>query len=143
MMFIKSLFVAATVALSAMAQTVTIGAPAAGITTCAGCYLNVEIDRPNFLSSSQEVSVIIAMQSCNSGGCVGAEKSHGTVLYAGPYNPQYSTTVDYKPPHQNFTVEVPTFFITGQAVLSVTHFALVGAGLEPFLEYKNVTVNIA
>ncbi|KDQ51227.1 hypothetical protein JAAARDRAFT_163825 [Jaapia argillacea MUCL 33604] len=143
MMFMKFFLVVATLALSAIAQTINIGAPAEGSTVCAGCNINVEVDRPNSLSGSEEVAIVIAMRSCNSGGCISPESALGTVLYAGPYNPQYSATPDWKPPHQNFTVEVPTFFITGKATLSVTHLSLVGAGFTPVLEFKNVTVNVA
>ncbi|KDQ54518.1 hypothetical protein JAAARDRAFT_38192 [Jaapia argillacea MUCL 33604] len=143
MMFMKSLVVVATLALSALAQSISIGAPAQGSTVCAGCNIKVEVDRPNSLTGSEEVAIIIAMRSCNSGGCISPEDALGNVLYTGPYNPQYSTTPDGKPPHQNFTVEVPTSFITGPATLSVTHFSLIGAGPEPFLEFKNVTVHVA
>jgi len=49
----------------------------------------------------------------------------GTVLYAGPFNPQLVPGV-YNPLHENFSVHIPVFFPTGQAQLGLAHFDLVG-----------------
>ncbi|CDO74785.1 hypothetical protein BN946_scf185001.g33 [Trametes cinnabarina] len=64
----------------------------------------------------------------------------GTVLYAGPYTPQIRPGGDDL--FQNFTVEVPTDFPAGAAVLSVAHFFLDGARAWPVLQVLNETVHI-
>ena len=48
----------------------------------------------------------------------------GTILYNGPFNPQYHET--YLPPYENFTVTVPSSNPTGTALIGVAHATLVG-----------------
>ncbi|KDQ50551.1 hypothetical protein JAAARDRAFT_42009 [Jaapia argillacea MUCL 33604] len=141
MMFMKSFLVAATLAVAALAQTISIASPADGATVSAGSTITVEVDKPNSLSSSQEVVLLISMLPCEPESCIDPASALGTVLYSGRYNPQYSSPPDQKPPHQVFDLEVPAWFRTGKATLSVTHLALIGAGPAPILEYKTVTVN--
>lgn len=48
----------------------------------------------------------------------------GTILYNGPFNPQYHES--YLPPYQNFTVQVPTSIPAGTALIGVAHVTLLG-----------------
>lgn len=48
----------------------------------------------------------------------------GTVLYNGPFDPQYHEY--YMPPYQNFTLEIPEGVETDDAIVTVAHFSLVG-----------------
>ncbi|KII83245.1 hypothetical protein PLICRDRAFT_180650 [Plicaturopsis crispa FD-325 SS-3] len=131
-------------AASALAQSIQIGAPAAGTSVSPGSSLVVEVDRPNSLTGSQEVAIVIALDSCSSsGGCRPPSDVLGNILYSGGFNPEYSTPADGKPPHQNFTVQIPSGAQSGTNLLTVTHFSLVGAGPYPLFEYRNITLNIA
>ncbi|OBZ66816.1 hypothetical protein A0H81_13332 [Grifola frondosa] len=133
---------------SALAQRIAIGAPARFSTVARGSNITVEVDKPNALTGSKDIAIVIGLVSCN-----GHEKNEcasfdvtqvvGQILYSGPYKPQYETQqpgVPFKPPYQNFTVQVPATFQKGQASLSVSHFSLVGAGPYPFLDVQNTTL---
>lgn len=140
-------------AAAAFAQSVDIGAPASGTTVKAGSNITVEVDRPvsrtnqilnktsyivhrphtvpqNTLTGSTEVAVVIGFLSCvgfSTGICPPPSEIIGSILYNGPYDPQFHTNVTpTKPPYQNFTVTIPKTAEAGPAQLSVTHFSLVG-----------------
>ena len=86
----------------------------------------------------------------------------GTILYAGPYNPTHhpGTPANEIEFYQNFTLELPSGFAQGPAVLNVAHLGLLGvssfacargysrspsliqAGPTPFLELKNSTIYV-
>ncbi|KAJ7598972.1 hypothetical protein C8J56DRAFT_769687 [Mycena floridula] len=140
--FTATAFTAALYALIVSAQSVNIGFPADGAQVKAGQSLVVEVDRPDTISSSQEVAIVIGFSSCSS-RCLPPLSSMGTVLYNGPYAPifQPNQTVA-KPPHQNFTVTIPTSATVGKAQLNLAHFLLLGASLGPFLETRNISLNV-
>jgi hypothetical protein len=76
------------------------------------------------------------MQSCVSDICKKFAPTDylGSLLHhTGNYTPQYNAdkTLYYQPPHQNFTVTVPSFLTKGAARLSVTHYSLVGVRAFP------------
>ncbi|KZT18388.1 hypothetical protein NEOLEDRAFT_1143461 [Neolentinus lepideus HHB14362 ss-1] len=129
------------------AQSVAIGYPSAGSTISSSSNFTVEVDRPNSLTGSTEISVIISLRPCTTSSgsivCASPTEEMGTVLYNGGYNPQYSDTGEEKPPHQNFSVAVPQGLEAGYALLSVGHVALVGAGNSPMFEVVYVDVQIA
>ena len=57
----------------------------------------------------------------------------GTTLYKGGFDPEFRTApTTGLPPHQNFTVFVPTTIAQGPAVLTLSHFSLVGVGYIPY-----------
>ncbi|KAJ7621006.1 hypothetical protein FB45DRAFT_1006451 [Roridomyces roridus] len=145
MKFLASLFAASLLASTALAQSAVIGSPAPGAIVKAGSNITVEVDRPDTLTGSTEVDLIIGFLSCNNinfptGVCPPASEILGTILYNGPYDPEFRTSG--KPPYQNFTVQIPADANKGSAQLSVTHFSLVGAGPFPLLEVLNVTVQV-
>ncbi|KAF8990721.1 hypothetical protein BDQ17DRAFT_1181324, partial [Cyathus striatus] len=122
-------------------QRVLIASPADGTTVTRGQSLIVEVDRPNFTSSAEEVAIVLGLQSCTP-TCRPPTDIMGTILYNGPYNPQLSSPTDPKPPRQNFTIIIPDSTTVGTAQLGLAHFQLLGAGLAPFTETLNVTLNI-
>ncbi|KAF5354875.1 hypothetical protein D9756_005305 [Leucocoprinus leucothites] len=124
----------------AHAQRVAIGSPPDQAMVSAGQQMVVEVDRPNFLSSAQEVSVVIGIQSCAATPCAAPNRMMGQILYSGGFDPQPDAKNTSKPPHQNFTVTLPSNLQKGSAQIGVAHFSLIGAGLEPFMETKNVSV---
>ncbi|TFK46217.1 hypothetical protein OE88DRAFT_1707830 [Heliocybe sulcata] len=140
----KFLLLALSLIGSALAQNIHIGAPASGSSIQAGKQITVEVDRPNSLTGSQEVSIVIGLRACYANECTPATDAIGSVLYSGSYNPQYSSEAGTasKPPHQNFTVTVPENIQTGRAILSVSHLSLVGAGPWPMFEVVNSSVVI-
>jgi len=142
MKFIVAYLLTAFLSTLTLAQRVVIGAPADGTPVSAGSNITVEIDRPNSLSGSQEVAVVIALQSCRSGTCIPASDLLGSILYNGPYLPTQIPASSSKPPNQNFTVTIPASTPSGLAQLGVVHVSLIGAGPEPFLETTNITLNI-
>lgn len=86
----------------------------------------------------------------------------GQILYNGPYDPQYDnvTPPDHKQPHQNFTIQVPSFSSGDEVAMSVTHLTLVEvsyavvfivldaytlsckAGPHILLEVKNISLTV-
>ncbi|KAJ7143726.1 hypothetical protein C8R44DRAFT_758751 [Mycena epipterygia] len=133
-------------ATAAFAQGVDIGAPADGATVKAGSNITVEVDRPDTLTGSTEVAIVIGFLSCvgfSDEVCPPASEFIGSILYNGPYDPEFHNNVTpFKPPYQNFTVTIPPAARAGPAQLSVTHFSLVGVSLSPLLQVLNVTVNV-
>ncbi|TFY77544.1 hypothetical protein EWM64_g6468 [Hericium alpestre] len=129
----------------ACAQTIAIGAPSNGDTITPGSQLTVEVDRPDTLTGSQEVAIAITLATCPANNpCTDMTERLGATLYTGPYNPQFPPfPTPRNIPLQNFTVTVPESLQAGQkAVLSVSHFSLVGAGPFDLFEIKNVTLNV-
>ncbi|KAF8956514.1 hypothetical protein BDZ97DRAFT_1592478, partial [Flammula alnicola] len=128
---------------SALTQRIAIGYPSDGTSVAAGSNVTVEIDRPDTLSGSTEVAVVIAVNSCHNTTCIPPNDILGSILYNGPYNPQFQPSAPAsKPPHQNFTVTIPPAVAKGRAQLAVFHVSLIGAGPEPFTETQNITLNI-
>ncbi|TFK49566.1 hypothetical protein OE88DRAFT_1662087 [Heliocybe sulcata] len=144
-MMFKSVFVLACLAASAMAQSIDIGAPANGSLVSSGTNIVVEVDRPDTLTGSQEVAIVIAIRSCFGGVCANPADVLGSILYTGSFNPAFTSEpgTGSKPPHQNISVAIPSTLQSGPATLSVTHLSLVGAGPFPLFEIKNVTLNVA
>ncbi|KAK7052470.1 hypothetical protein R3P38DRAFT_2860513 [Favolaschia claudopus] len=141
------LFALSTILVTAgYAQKASIGVPLPGEAVQAGSNITVEIDRPNSLTPSTEVGIGIGFLSCvdfNSSACPSPSEVLGSILYSGPFNPQYTNVSSSKPPHQNFTVTIPSTAKSGPAQIAVTHSSLVGAGPFPFNEVFNITVNVA
>ncbi|KAL9711427.1 hypothetical protein Ac2012v2_005972 [Leucoagaricus gongylophorus] len=127
---------------AAYAQSITIYSPSVGDTLAPGQTTIVQIATPDFLSSSKEVSVAIGINPCSPSSCLSPSDILGHLLYSGSYNPQWHSDKSALQPFQNFSVTIPTVIPKGQASIGVAHFALVGAGLAPWLETKNVTVVI-
>ena len=89
------------------------------ITDHALCFVS-----QNSLTGSEEVAIVIGLQSCSSGPCMPPSSIMGTILYNGPFTPVYHEP--YLAPYQNFTVEVPSSFETGTALIGVVHVTLIG-----------------
>ncbi|KAF4167367.1 hypothetical protein CNMCM6936_005324 [Aspergillus lentulus] len=130
-------FVAATVS----AQNAAIGLPSEGENLTPGSSTVVQIQRPNSLTGSQEIAVAIGLSSCADSKCYAPEDVLGTILYNGPFKPEYHESG--QPPYQNFSVNIPEAIGKGKAQLNVAHVSLVGAGPFPFMETLNRTVLIA
>ncbi|KAI0061524.1 hypothetical protein BV25DRAFT_1916879 [Artomyces pyxidatus] len=132
----------ASLAAAASAQSITIGSPAEGTSVTPGQSITVQVNRPNSLTSSQEVAIVISMLGC-SGPCPDPYDALGSTLYAGSYSPQYpANRLPWDQPQQNFTVTVPSYLSAGTAQLSVLHLSLVGAAPFPLYEIKNTTVTV-
>ncbi|KAJ5514393.1 hypothetical protein N7463_003945 [Penicillium fimorum] len=122
----------------AIAQRAAIGLPTEGQKINSGKEVVVQVQRPNSLSPSKEMGVAIGLSSCKSSPCRDADEVLGTILYNGPFNPQYHEPS--LPPYENFTVTVPDSAILGKSQVNVAHAALIGAGPSAFLESLNQTV---
>ncbi|KAB8230223.1 uncharacterized protein BDW43DRAFT_170263 [Aspergillus alliaceus] len=122
----------------ASAQNAAIGFPKQGQEITPGDNLVVQVQRPNTLTGSQEVGVVIGLSSCASKPCFSPQDSMGTVLYNGPFKPVYHETS--QPPYQNFTVQIPDSAVKGDAQINVAHVAIVGASAWPYLDLLNQTV---
>ncbi|KAL0565512.1 hypothetical protein V5O48_016509 [Marasmius crinis-equi] len=131
-------------AVAVAAQKANIAVPINGTDVQAGSNITIEVDRPNFLSSANEVAIVLGLVSCSDNSTCRAPQEGGginEILYQGPFNPQYGGYYAL-PPHQNFTVTVPADFANGTAQLSLTQFTLIGASLTPTLFYDVVHVNV-
>jgi len=137
----KSIFSLVLFAAAALAQNAVIGLPTQGQSVTPGTNLTVQVQRPNSLTGSEEVAVVIGFQSCPSGPCISAASYMGQILYNGPFDPVYHEV--YNPPYQNFSVQVPANAPAGTALIGVAHVTLVGAGLYPYMEVLNQTVSVA
>ncbi|KIK05300.1 hypothetical protein K443DRAFT_360114 [Laccaria amethystina LaAM-08-1] len=158
-MKLLSLLVSIVFAFAATSQTIDIGYPTNSAVLHAGEQLTAEIDRPNSIIGCIEVGIALAIISCVNGQCPSPSERLGSVLYAGPFNPQAHGGGRF---YQNFTVTVPSFLPNGQALFTLTHLCLLGvrqhismspkitnhyglrskAGPFPLLEYRNATVTI-
>ncbi|KAJ5550393.1 hypothetical protein N7461_005091 [Penicillium sp. DV-2018c] len=123
---------------SAFAQRAMIGLPHPGQRIHSGKDVVIQVQRPNFQSSSEELGIAIGLTSCASSPCRDADEVLGTILYNGPFKPVYHESS--QPPYQNFTVKVPSSATVGKSQINVAHAALIGAGPMPFLESFNQTV---
>jgi len=145
----KSILFALCLAASAFAQSIEIGAPAEYSSITPGSNITVQVDRPDTLTGSQEVAIVIALNSCvghgPNGSCSNFDVTQdlGHILYVGPYSPAFhdGSGLPEEPPYQNFSVQVPDL-PQGEAALTVSHFSLIGAGPFPNLEVKNITLNV-
>ncbi|GJE93121.1 hypothetical protein PsYK624_092800 [Phanerochaete sordida] len=144
----KYFAVLATLAASALAQSINIASPAANSTVYRGEWLMVEVDKPDSLTGSTEVALVLSLAHCPSEGCAAtfdpATAAVGQVLYNGPYSPQYHPeTGGGRPPYQNFSVPLPASLVPGdQVALIATHVDLVGAGPFANLETKFVPLTV-
>ncbi|KZV68470.1 hypothetical protein PENSPDRAFT_687238 [Peniophora sp. CONT] len=138
----KFIAVLASLIAAASAQNTAIGYPPDQTTVSPGQNMTVQVNRPNSLTGSQEVAVVIAVGHCYATPCDNTERL-GTILYNGPFKPEYPTThTPQDTPQQNFSIQIPPGMATGQAALSVFHISLVGAGPVPFTEMHNVALNV-
>ncbi|KAF8170932.1 hypothetical protein BJ912DRAFT_996409 [Pholiota molesta] len=140
MKFVLSVLASALFVGSALAQGIAIGFPADGTLVTAGSSITVEIDRPDTLTPSTDVALVLAIISCRNTTCLPPDDVLGSILYNGPYNPQFSSTARTKPPHQNFTVTIPAAIENGNAQLAAFHVSLVGAGPYPLTQIRNITL---
>ncbi|KAI0772276.1 hypothetical protein BC629DRAFT_1595481 [Irpex lacteus] len=138
-------------ALSVFAQNAHVALPAQGSDVTRGTNITVQVTKPNSLTGSTSVGVALGLRSCPSSSSNATSSSpscqefsssdiFGYVLYSGAFNPAYHEPS--LPPYENFTVYVPAGFGQGDAVLSVAHLVLVGAGPEAILDVSNTTVNV-
>ncbi|KAA8648469.1 hypothetical protein EYZ11_007703 [Aspergillus tanneri] len=138
----NTLFLLASLTAGALAQNAAIGLPKAQESIQAGANnLVVQVQRPNTLTGSEEVAVVIGIQSCADSPCRDPKDVMGHILYNGPFKPVYHEAS--LPPYQNFTVTVPKSVGAGKAVIGVAHVALVGAGPFPMLQTLEQSVQIA
>ncbi|KAJ6494014.1 hypothetical protein C8R47DRAFT_1318876 [Mycena vitilis] len=128
----------------ALAQGIEIGAPANGTIVKAGRKIVVDVQKPDTLTGSTELALVIAFLHCGSTPCPSPLSYAGTILYNGTWNPQFPTSPKDgdRIPHQNFTVTIPSFAVCGTAQLSVTHFSIVGASGLLFLQNRTITLEV-
>ncbi|EKM52099.1 uncharacterized protein PHACADRAFT_165414 [Phanerochaete carnosa HHB-10118-sp] len=135
-------------AATCLAQNIVINIPAANSTVSPGQWVTVEVDKPGAQSPSTEVALVLSMAPCPSVGCTdpsyNPSNQLGQILYNGPYNPQYHPETGVgKPQYQNFSIEVPTSFTSGENIaLIATHINLIGAGPEPALQVLFVPLTV-
>ncbi|KAJ0414818.1 hypothetical protein BJY00DRAFT_18836 [Aspergillus carlsbadensis] len=135
----KTFAILTTLAATALAQNVFVNLPE-GSTLEAGSEAIIQVTRPNSLTGSREIAVAIGIQPCNGGRCLPAESTLGTVLYNGPFTPDFHESNGL--PYENFTVTIPADLATGSALVGVAHAALVGASNWPFFEVVNTTATV-
>ncbi|CAP94588.1 hypothetical protein E8E15_004511 [Penicillium rubens] len=136
----KSFFFMVFFVAAAIAQRATIGLPAENQKINSGEEVVIQVQRPNSLSSSKEMGVAIGLSSCESAPCRDADEVLGTILYNGPFKPEYHESS--LPPYENFTVTVPASATLGKSQINIAHAALIGAGPSAFLESLNQTVYV-
>ncbi|OAX38184.1 hypothetical protein K503DRAFT_179190 [Rhizopogon vinicolor AM-OR11-026] len=127
-------------AVSVCAQGANINEPIPGSSIAAGSNFTVQIGLPDTLTGSEEIAIVIGIQSCTSGNCLPVSEDMGTILYEGPFNPQFGSGAS--DPYEDFSVQLPASFATGQAQLGLAHFNLVGELYWPNLQLVNETIYV-
>ncbi|XP_006462987.1 hypothetical protein AGABI2DRAFT_207679 [Agaricus bisporus var. bisporus H97] len=122
------------------AQHVLIGYPPEGANLTAGHTTTIEIQRPNFQSSSEEVAIVLGITSCPNTLCPAPADTMGHILHNGPFDPKEHPLTPLIQPYQNFTVELPGDLPKGKAQLNVYHVALIGESFVPFNETLRTSV---
>ncbi|KIP06184.1 hypothetical protein PHLGIDRAFT_36040 [Phlebiopsis gigantea 11061_1 CR5-6] len=145
----KVFAVLASLVAACLAQNVAISAPPGNSTIFPGEWITVEVDKPNALSPSTEVALVLSIARCPAYGCTSPQYDPssilGNILYNGPYNPQYhpEDPIKGKPQYQNFSVEIPPTLTAGEQVALIgTHLNLIGAGPEPYLQVLFVPLTV-
>ncbi|KIK33983.1 hypothetical protein CY34DRAFT_98720, partial [Suillus luteus UH-Slu-Lm8-n1] len=92
----------------------------------------------NSLSASKKVLFVISIRAYASNICAPQAEVLGEILYCGPFNPW----VNFRQPSQDFIMRIPQSMSNGSVLLTVSHFALIGAGPRPWMELKNVSVAV-
>ncbi|KAE8368000.1 hypothetical protein BDV27DRAFT_123086 [Aspergillus caelatus] len=136
----KAPYFIAFLATAVSAQNAFIGLPKKDQEITAGEKLVVQVLRPNSLTGSEEMGVAIGVASCASNPCMAPKDTLGTLLYNGPFKPEYHDNLG---PYQNFTVTIPDSIAKGDAQINVAHVAIVGASAWPYLDLLNQTVVVA
>ncbi|EGN95754.1 hypothetical protein SERLA73DRAFT_186960 [Serpula lacrymans var. lacrymans S7.3] len=136
----KSIISLALFAGAALAQNIAIAQPPQGASVAPGSNMTVQLNKPNSLSSSEEVAVVIGIQSCSKSACSAPADILGEILYNGAYNPVYHEP--QLPPYQNISVTIPASFPNGTAQIGIVHVNLIGAGPMPNLQTLNQTITI-
>ncbi|RPD55614.1 hypothetical protein L226DRAFT_150075 [Lentinus tigrinus ALCF2SS1-7] len=140
----KTLFVLASLALSALAQQALIISPTNGSTITAGSTLVVDVHQDESATDDVQVAVVLGLAPCLTGPCgTPGEPGVGTILFKGEFNPQRDPSAPEKGLHQTFTVQVPQFSDQGDNILSLTHLQMVGAVKEASLQTNGIVVNVA
>ncbi|KAF9259215.1 hypothetical protein L218DRAFT_1004097 [Marasmius fiardii PR-910] len=143
MKFFTPAFLTLIAVASAAAQRASFGFPLNGTDIPADQEFVLQIARPNFISSAIEVGIVIGVASCEQATCIApADGGMGTILYNGPFSPEYDEAAPSLPPHQNFTGHLPEDIAKGPAQLSLTQFSLIGASEVPSTFYDVIFVNI-
>ncbi|KAE8161896.1 hypothetical protein BDV40DRAFT_266592 [Aspergillus tamarii] len=136
----KAPYFIAFLAAAVSAQNAFIGLPKKDQEITAGENLVVQVQRPNSLTGSKEMGVAIGVASCASNPCMAPKDTLGTLLYNGPFKPEYHDNLG---PYENFTVTIPDSIAKGDAQINVAHVAIVGASAWPYLDLLNQTVVVA
>ncbi|EGN95162.1 hypothetical protein SERLA73DRAFT_171014 [Serpula lacrymans var. lacrymans S7.3] len=136
----KSIISLALFAGAAFAQNIAIANPVQGASVAPGSDLIVQLERPNSQSPSEEVAVVIGIQSCSSQPCAAPADIFGQMLYNGAYDPV--THEPQLPNYQNISVKIPASLPKGTAQINILHVNLVGAGPTPDLQTLNQTITI-
>lgn len=74
-------------------------------------------------------SVLIAVTACYDVCASPDQWGPGTVLYNGTFDPQYNVSAPQKGLYQDFRVQLPEGWPTGESVLAVAHQFTVGVRL--------------
>ncbi|KAG6023822.1 hypothetical protein E4U19_004114 [Claviceps sp. Clav32 group G5] len=122
-----------------MAQSINIRKPRPGASLDRGTPIPVTIQAPTDGLKLREVSIVISMASCPEGKCPSAGDDIGTILYAGPFNPQETGSGT---PQGTLNITIPNNFPTGAAELLATHFLLVGEGGSPRVQIAGEIVYV-
>ncbi|EKM56261.1 uncharacterized protein PHACADRAFT_253293 [Phanerochaete carnosa HHB-10118-sp] len=138
----KSFIVLASLAACTLAQRLHIAGPTAGQTVGANSYFTAELQMDNTLSSMSQKSVLIALTACYDVCSQPAQWGPGTVLYNGTFNPQYNVSAPQKGLYQDFRLQLPEGWPSGESVLSVAHQFTVGASEIPVFDYTTVHFNV-
>ncbi|KAF8623297.1 hypothetical protein AX17_007469 [Amanita inopinata Kibby_2008] len=129
-------------AVAGVAQSFLIGYPPPGAKIHTGRNFTVEIVVPNSIQGPIDVGIAIGLNPCGHNPCPGPQLAVGHVLYSGLFKARLPSSGPYKPPFENFTLEVPSTFPKGHAQLNVVYCGLFGAGPSPTLQFHNETLRV-
>ncbi|KAJ6461090.1 hypothetical protein C8R45DRAFT_912596 [Mycena sanguinolenta] len=130
-------------AAAALAQNIYIASPAAGSSVTPGSDITVEVSMPDGQSSWVESALVLGWWPCDGSSndpCLPASEVLGSLLYNGPFNPNFYNSQNII--SQNITVTIPSWTPAGYALLQVANFVLVGAELSPVVLSLSVNLTV-
>ncbi|PSS34133.1 hypothetical protein PHLCEN_2v1843 [Hermanssonia centrifuga] len=139
---LKSILFLATSAVGIVAQTVSVNTPRPGDTISASSSFTVEVQQAKIAGEVDEISIFIGIAPCSGGSC----DDVGQVLYNGAYDPQQDPNNIGKGLFEDFLVQLPAGYPTGDSVLTVFHIAdtqAPGGPLVPIFDSTTISVTVS
>ncbi|OCH86250.1 hypothetical protein OBBRIDRAFT_249953 [Obba rivulosa] len=140
----KAFFALVALAAGAAAQTASFLIPQPGATIAPGSTVTVQVHQDESTSDDVQLGIAIGLATCFSGTCANydpAQDGMGTILYSGPFNPQFNSSDPEAGLQESFTLTFPGS--TGPSVLSIAQMQAVGVNKIPTFNVVDVVIEMS